>query len=122
MGMSPRPSRYAAAVLLLASAMTACGGAHNGTVPPSGVAAPPATRPATGFVVVTGVPQAGVEASCVLLDRYLLVGGTPSQRALLGAGTTARTTITVSGHTDPTQVSSCQQGTLLVVDDLRAGA
>ena len=121
--MSHRPSRYAAAVLLLLTgAMTACGGPPNGTGPPGGTAAPPATRPATGHVVVTGVPQAGVEASCVLLDRYLLVAGTPSQRALLEASTAAGTTVTVSGHTDPTQVSSCQQGTLLVVDDLRAGA
>lgn len=72
-------------------------------------------------MTVTGIPQPGVEASCVLLDRYLLVGGTPKHRALLVAATAAGTTVTVTGHTDPTQASFCQQGTLLVVDAVRAG-
>ncbi|MEO7061252.1 MAG: hypothetical protein ABI083_16145 [Lapillicoccus sp.] len=72
-------------------------------------------------VTVTGVPKEGVEASCLLLGHYLLVGGTDAQRALLTTGRTAGTSVTVTGHTDTTQMSYCQQGTLLVVDDVTVG-
>lgn len=149
--MSFRPAQYAVAALLLVGGLAACGQAQTGTgatggtgsassptapsptassptVPsptassPTASNTPPATVPATGRVTLTGVPHAGVASSCVLLSRYLLVGGTSSQLALLDAGTTAGTTVTVTGHTDPTQVSYCQQGTILVVDDVRAGS
>src|SRR4051812_34121767 len=33
-------------------------------------------------VTLTGIPERGVEASCLLLDKYLLIGG---DRALLGS-------------------------------------
>lgn len=147
MGTSPRPVRYAAVALLLVGGLTACGQAQAPTPGASGTSSsgipgtppvtvpvtplgtppvtvpvtPPVTVPATGRMTLTGVPQAGVEASCVLLDRYVLVGGTQQQQALLHAGTTAGTPVTVTGHTDRTQMSYCQQGTLLVVDDVRAG-
>ncbi len=141
--MSPRPVRYAAAALLLVGGLTACGQAQAPTPGASGTSSsaipgtppvtvpvtppgtvpvtPTVTVPATGRMTLTGVPQAGVEASCVLLDRYVLVGGTQQQQALLHTGTTAGTPVTVTGHTDRTQMSYCQQGTLLVVEDVRAG-
>jgi hypothetical protein len=60
-------------------------------------------------VTVTGVPGRGVEAGCLLLDPYLLIGG---DRALLGSGVQ----VTVTGHTEPDGMSFCQQGVYLVVD------
>lgn len=93
--------------------------------PPStgtgGPGTPPVTVPAGGRVIVTGVPQEGVEASCLLLQSYLLIGGTEAQRALLSAGSRAGTTVIVTGHPDPNVMSYCQQGTVLVVDEVRAG-
>lgn len=148
-GMSLRPVRYAVATLLSVGALAACGQAQSGTGSASptngthGVGGPrttttststptptptptpstlPATVPATGLVTLTGVPQAGVEASCVLLGHYLLVGGTPPQRALLTAATAAGSPVTLTGHTDHSQMSYCQQGTLLVVEEVRAGS
>lgn len=138
-GMSLLPVRYAATTLLLVGGLTACGHAQGGggsgaTSTTTGTAStttgtsstgvpitPPVTVPPTGHLTLTGVPQAGVGASCILLDRYVLVGGTQPQRALLEAGTTAGSAVTVAGHTDKTLMSHCQQGTLLVVDDVRAG-
>lgn len=131
-GMSLLPVRYAATTLLLVGGLTACGHAQGGggsgtTSTTTGTSStgvpitPPVTVPPTGHLTLTGVPQAGVGASCILLDRYVLVGGTQPQRALLEAGTTAGSAVTVAGHTDKTLMSHCQQGTLLVVDDVRAG-
>jgi hypothetical protein len=60
-------------------------------------------------VTLTGIPERGVEASCLLLDKYLLIGG---DRALLGSGAK----VTVTGHTEPDMMSFCQQGVYLVVD------
>lgn len=60
-------------------------------------------------VTLTGIPERGVEASCLLLDKYLLIGG---DRALLGSGVK----VTVTGHTEPDMMSFCQQGIYLVVD------
>jgi hypothetical protein len=60
-------------------------------------------------VTLTGIPERGVEASCLLLDKYLLIGG---DRALLGSGAK----VTVTGHTEPDMMSFCQQGIYLVVD------
>ena len=59
-------------------------------------------------MTLTGIPERGVEASC-LLDTYLLVGG---DRVLLGSGAK----VTVTGHTEPDLMSFCQQGIYLVVD------
>jgi hypothetical protein len=60
-------------------------------------------------VTLTGIPERGVEPSCLLLDRYLLIGG---NRALLGSGAK----VTVTGHTESDVMSYCQQGVYLVVD------
>jgi hypothetical protein len=62
-------------------------------------------------VTVTGIPERGVEASCLLLDKYLLIGG---DRALLGSGAK----VTVTGHTETDVMSFCQQGVYLVVDSV----
>jgi hypothetical protein len=62
-------------------------------------------------VTLTGIPERGVEASCLLLDKYLLIGG---DRALLGSGAK----VTVTGHTESDLMSFCQQGIYLVVDSV----
>jgi hypothetical protein len=60
-------------------------------------------------VVVSGTLEAGVEANCVLLGGYLLLGGS---RELLRPGQS----VTVSGHLATDLVTTCQQGTPLQVD------
>jgi hypothetical protein len=60
-------------------------------------------------VVVSGTLEAGVEANCVLLDGYLLLGGPPE---LLRPGQS----VTVRGHLATDLVTTCQQGTPLQVD------
>jgi hypothetical protein len=83
----------------------------SGTVPggpdPSDPPLPTASKGTR--VTLTGIPERGVEASCLLLDTYLLVGG---DRVLLGSGAK----VTVTGHTEPDLMSFCQQGVYLVVD------
>lgn len=70
----------------------------------------PGGSPSKGSrVTLSGIPEAGVEAGCLLLQGYLLVGGDPG---LLESGAP----VTVVGHTDPDVASYCQQGTVLVVD------
>jgi hypothetical protein len=61
---------------------------------------------------LTGTVTAGVEPHCLLLDGYLLVGG---DRAVIRAG--AR--LTVTGRVAPDLVTTCQQGTPLVVTTAR---
>ncbi len=122
------------AALALALALAGCGtattagGAGTGSVsslpvvPPSSTSEPPtspassspSTPPATaGPVTITGVPERGVEASCIVLQGYTLNGG---DRALLTSGRTLR----ITGHTDPRLASYCQQGTILIVDSVVA--
>lgn len=95
---------------------TSTPGGTSTTAPPATETSPPATVPGPSTsgrpVTVTGVPEAGVEAGCLLLRPYLLVGGDDATRALLASGRQ----VTVTGHLDPTQMSYCQQGTILVVD------
>jgi len=84
----------------------------TGTIPggphPSDLVPLPTVSKGT-MVTLTGIPERGVEASCLLLDKYLLIGG---DRALLGSGAK----VTVTGHTEPDMMSFCQQGIYLVVD------
>ncbi|GIG85766.1 hypothetical protein Pen02_07020 [Plantactinospora endophytica] len=68
------------------------------TKPPRGGAAP------SGTTTLSGTVQAGVEANCLLLDGYLLVGG---PRDVLTAG--AR--VTVVGQVRADLMTTCQQGT-----------
>ncbi len=81
--------------------------------PSDPVILPTATTGAT--VTVTGIPHRGVEASCLLLDKYLLIGG---DRGLLSAGVS----VTVTGHTESDVMSFCQQGVYLVVDTVTKAA
>jgi hypothetical protein len=77
---------------------------------------PPSTNPGGGAsastsaspTTLTGVVAEGVEAGCLLIDNYLLVGG---DRDIVRAG--AR--ITVRGRVDRTLLTTCQQGTPFVV-------
>jgi hypothetical protein len=64
--------------------------------------------PAAGEVTVTGTVGDGVEANCLLLDGYLLIGG---DRSKLRTG--AR--VTVTGRVERGLLSTCQQGVPLVV-------
>ena len=76
--------------------------------PPSGTFTTPPVKPAAP-VTLTGTPSAGVEAGCLLLGEYLLIGG---PRDLLAGGRP----ITVTGRPDSTVRSTCQQGTPLIVE------
>ena len=86
---------------------TPSGTVPGGPDPSDPVPLPTASKGAR--VTLTGIPERGVEASCLLLDKYLLVGG---DRVLLGSGAK----VTVTGHTEPDLMSFCQQGIYLVVD------
>lgn len=61
-------------------------------------------------LTLTGIPTAGVEARCWLLDGYLLIG-VPTN--LLG--TDLR--ITVTGRAEPDLMTTCQQGIPLQVEN-----
>lgn len=138
--MTARPTaRSLGAALVLPAALalalagcgtvTTAGGAGTGSVsslpvvPPSSSTSEPPTSPASsspstppataGPVTITGVPERGVEASCIVLQGYTLNGG---DRALLTSGRTLR----ITGHTDPRLASYCQQGTILIVDSVVA--
>ena len=65
-----------------------------------------------GTTTVTGIPEPGVEASCLILGGYQLTGG---DHALLTSGKS----VTVTGHPDPSLASFCQQGVILVVESVR---
>jgi hypothetical protein len=60
-------------------------------------------------MTLTGTVVPGVEAGCLLLDGYLLLGG---PREVIHAG--AR--VTVTGHVRPDVLTICQQGTPFVVE------
>jgi hypothetical protein len=72
---------------------------------------PGAVRP-SGTVTISGTIVAGVEVGCLLLDDYLLVGG---DKSLLRSG--AR--VTVTGEVQPDLMTTCQQGTPLLVRSAR---
>ncbi len=64
---------------------------------------------ARGPMTITGTVAAGVEANCVLLNGYLLLGG---PRDLLRDGAK----VTVTGRPQPGLMTTCQQGTPFAVD------
>ncbi len=61
------------------------------------------------LTTLTGVPTEGVEAGCLLLDGYLLLGG---PRDVLTSGRT----VSVTGRVEPGLMTTCQQGTPLLVE------
>lgn len=67
---------------------------------------------ASAGITVTGTVQPGIEAGCLLLGRYLLLGGDP---AVIYPG--AR--VTVVGHLATGVVTYCMQGIPLRVDSAR---
>ncbi|HEX7745151.1 MAG TPA: hypothetical protein VF462_07810 [Micromonosporaceae bacterium] len=89
---------------------------------PTDPALPLPTRPvkptpggkASGTVTVTGTVAYGVEPNCLLLNNYLLVGG---PRELFTAGAL----VTVTGRVEPDLMTTCQQGTPLIVESARRG-
>lgn len=76
--------------------------------------APGRTIGPSGPVTVRGTVEEGVEAGCLLLRGYLLIGGREH-------GIRAGATVTVTGQVQPDLVSTCQQGTPLRVDTVRPG-
>jgi hypothetical protein len=58
---------------------------------------------------LTGVVTPGVEPNCILLNGYLLIGG---PRELLRSGAK----VTVTGRVQTGMLTTCQQGTPLVVE------
>jgi hypothetical protein len=81
---------------------------------PSRPAKPTPGKRASGTVTVTGTVAYGVEPNCVLVNGYLLVGG-PRQLFTAGA------LVTVTGRVEPDMMTTCQQGTPLVVESARRG-
>ncbi|ASW56675.1 hypothetical protein [Plantactinospora sp. KBS50] len=83
--------------------------------PPQTVRPPkPPTNPTPGArVTITGTIAPGVEGNCLLLNGYLLVGG---PRDVLKPGAS----VSVDGQVQPDMVTTCQQGTPLVVESARA--
>lgn len=69
----------------------------------------PSKPPAAGETTLTGRVESGVEANCLLLDGYLLLGG---PRDVLTAGAT----VTVTGKIQPDMMTTCQQGIPFVVE------
>jgi hypothetical protein len=66
------------------------------------------------MVTVTGTVEAGVEANCLLLKGYLLVGGA-------NGAVRAGAKVTVTGRPRPELLTTCQQGTPLQVESVRPG-
>ena len=67
----------------------------------------PGSKP--GRLTLTGTVRPGVEADCLLLQGYLLVGG---PRDLLHGGGRVK----VTGRVQPDLMTTCQQGTPFVVE------
>jgi hypothetical protein len=60
-------------------------------------------------MTLTGTVTTGVEANCLLLDGYLLVGG-PREQLRGGAR------VTVTGRVRADLMTTCQQGTPFLVE------
>lgn len=74
---------------------------------PAATSEPAGSSPARAglrTITITGTVQAGVEARCLLLRGYLLIGG---HRDVLREGARVR----VTGRVAPNVVTTCQQGT-----------
>jgi hypothetical protein len=82
--------------------------------PPAGESA--TTGPAGGTKTLTGTITAGVEPNCLLLEDHLLIINDPELRKSATAGAT----VTVTGRVEQGMMTTCQQGTPLVVTALRA--
>lgn len=126
----PSPEHPGGATVSTPSAQSSPGDPGGTPSPvPSGTSAPPGPtvsdapalplptrriKPSPGEVTVTGTVAFGVEPNCVLLNQYLLLGG---PRELFTAGAL----VTVTGRVEPDRMTTCQQGTPLVVTSARRG-
>ena len=85
------------------------------------VGEPSAGRPNAGGQTVTGTVSAGVEPNCLLLNdatgAHLLIFDDPAMRAKAPVGKK----VTVSGKSDPSMMSTCQQGVPFIVSSIEAG-
>ncbi|MET0416680.1 MAG: hypothetical protein ABW022_11735 [Actinoplanes sp.] len=75
---------------------------------------------ATGAQTLTGMVSAGVEPNCLVLTAdgaaYQLVFDDPAMRADAPAGKK----VTVTGRSEPSMMSTCQQGVPFIVTAVRA--
>jgi hypothetical protein len=83
---------------------------------------PGSGKPAVGGAeTVTGTVSAGVEANCLLLTSggtsHLLIFKDPALRANAPVGKT----VTVTGRSEPSMVSTCMQGTPFIVTSVAGG-
>ncbi|HEX9999078.1 MAG TPA: hypothetical protein VGB74_01380 [Actinoplanes sp.] len=83
---------------------------------------PSSGKPAvTGADTITGTVTAGVEPNCLLLQHngvnHLLVFDDPAMRADAAVGEK----ITLVGRSEPSMMSTCQQGVPFIVSAVRAG-
>jgi hypothetical protein len=128
----------ACAALVPALAVAACG---SNAMPPSYSSSPapssslspvPTSSPvpsspshpkpsSAGTQTLTGTVAQGVEPRCLILNapdgHHLLQFQDPSMRDQASVGTT----VTVTGHADPTQMTYCQQGIPFVVTSIKPG-
>ncbi|SNY35464.1 hypothetical protein [Paractinoplanes atraurantiacus] len=78
------------------------------------------SRPAAGAKTITGTVTAGVEPNCLLLSdssgSYLLIFDDAAMRS----DATVGRKVTVVGQTKEGMMSTCQQGTPLLVTSIRA--
>jgi hypothetical protein len=115
------------AAVLLAGSSAACAGSDAPVSPGVSVsssesgsysarALPPTSAGATGEMTLTGRPESGVEAGCIVLQSgdtlYLLVGG---DRELLRSGRP----VVVRGRLAQGLATTCQQGTPFQVAEVR---
>ncbi|MEU4245286.1 hypothetical protein [Actinoplanes sp. NPDC026619] len=85
-------------------------------------AEPSGAKPtATGAETITGTVEAGVEPNCLLLQdtkgSHLLVFDDASMRA----DATVGKKVTLTGRSEPSQMSTCQQGIPFIVTSVTAG-
>ncbi|GIM98091.1 hypothetical protein [Paractinoplanes toevensis] len=85
------------------------------SLPSSAPTAEPSAPTATGAQTITGTVEAGVEPNCLLLQdgkgSHLLVFDDAAMRADVGVGKK----VTLTGRSEPTMMSTCQQGIPFIV-------
>jgi hypothetical protein len=124
-------TRRFATALMLTLAIAGC--ANNATQPGAAGSAPspsasdvidlPSAGPSTaaGAETISGTVTAGVEPGCLLLQddkgSHLLVFHEASLRSSAAVGAK----VTLTGRSEPTQMSTCQQGVPFIVASVKAG-
>lgn len=115
--MRLRGMRAIAGIVFVLAVVAGCGDGDAGegqptTSPTSDPTTAPSTPPSIEDInELVGVPEAGVENDCWLLDDFLLVGG---DRKLIASGEEVR----IVGQIDKNMMTTCQQGTPFVVESV----